>query len=225
MSVIELNTVGKTEGMISLTSVLTELKHLDSWFEAAEAQRTDLVSCSQDPNEPKSVVPGQTLEQVKSVLQSNLDGWERRIARYTQLRRALLSANAQAKVEVNGVTMTIIEAIDLRAQLNKKVKFLKQMESSFARNQEYVESTNAKLDVEQRELMRTQAASDNVSAETVELIRKSQEDNINARRLKLYDPLDVGDKIRSVKDEIESIDSTLDAILSEKNSSTFVEVK
>jgi len=139
------------------------------------------------------------------------------------IKIAIDRSNFETKVKIGSKEMTVLEALVEKGNITFKkslLNYMKQQQSGARREVELATKEN-KTKVEN--IVHDQLTSKDVSKkedvekEAVEGIEKLYE-------IKLIDPLALEDKIKELETEIEEFEKNVDFVLSESNSTTFIEI-
>lgn len=203
---------------MTLHRVLSELKTLDKRINNGVA-KLDVIGIKKGDKFLKPV----SEDEFTSNAKADVESLEALIQRRYNLKRALILANATHTVIVNGMTMTIAEAIDYKAVISYKELEYKRLNCLY---QEYL----AKFENESRTneeklnnliLSATGKDSSKADASTVEALTKSYNET-NA--IKAVDPINLKQKLETLRNEIDGFMTEVDAVLSEANATVTVEV-
>jgi len=145
------------------------------------------------------------------------------IARKNAIKSAIVEANGVTKVKVSEKEMTIADAINFKAVVKFKKKLIETLK---ARQQQAVAQLNQQNTVVEQNVQRILEATfgkENVKAgkDDVESVRKPYMD---ANEFHLFDPLKVAEKVEAMEKEVGDFEMEVDAVLSEINAVTFIEV-
>jgi tetrahydromethanopterin S-methyltransferase subunit G len=143
--------------------------------------------------------------------------------RLDMIKIAIDRSNFETKVKIGSKEMTVLEALVEKGNITFKkslLNYMKQQQSGARREVELATKEN-KTKVEN--IVHDQLTSKDISKkedvekEAVEGIEKLYE-------IKLIDPLALEDKIKELETEIEEFEKNVDFVLSESNSTTFIEI-
>ena len=203
---------------MTLHRVLSELKTLDKRINNGVA-KLDVIGIKKGDKFLKPV----SEDEFTSNAKADVESLEALIQRRYDLKRALILANATHTVIVNGMAMTIAEAIDYKAVISYKELEYKRLNRLY---QEYL----AKFENESRTneeklnnliLSATGKDSSKADASTVVALTKSYNET-NA--IKAVDPINLKQKLETLRNEIDGFMTEVDAVLSEANATVTVEV-
>lgn len=152
------------------------------------------------------------------------------IRNYTALKSRIVESNARTSVEVNGVTMTVAQAIELKNTLPAKRAFLQALKNTMSNANNTATKLNANIDKRVDEFRVSIAATlvqANPGADTsTEANRQAdayRETLLNEGEIKVIDPAGTAATIEALSKEIEFILTELDPLLTEVNSRTMIE--
>lgn len=204
---------------MTIHRALSELKLIDAKI---EKQINEILPSG--INQKGKLINGHITEaDFKKAAQSKFDSVNDLITRKNQIKSAIVKANGETKVKVAEKEMTIADAINFKAV----VKFKKQLaETLKARHQQAIGGLNKNNEQVERNVQAILEATfgkENVKAgkDDVEAVRKPYMD---ANEFHLFDPLKVAEKIEAIEKEIGEFEAEVDAVLSEINAVTFIEV-
>lgn len=163
-------------------------------------------------------------KKLESELQSNYDQGESLINRYTNYKQAILNSNAVTMVQVNGRSMSVSDAIVMKATLAEREKFLSVLRKSssdvkvaFEKNlKEFEDKVKAVY-----EATVNPSSTDEEKSSTYETIRNQQ---MSISGPIMLDPIKVDDKIKKLEEEINFLKTELDYVLSTSNVETNIMV-
>lgn len=201
---------------MTIHRALIELKMLDSRIYSAINEGTYITA-----NRRSNIkINGNTLEDHKKVIQGSFDKVTSLIARRNKIKAAIVASNAKTIVDINGISMTVAEAIERKNSIQYDQQFLSSLKSHYVRaiselNEEN-EDLQRKLEVYLQSVLGNK---DNAKKEDVEYHTKSF---LDRNEFDLIDPLKVKDRINKMEDETQNFLAEVDATLSSSNSITFI---
>lgn len=165
-------------------------------------------------------------EDFEKSAQSNFDSVTALIERKTKIKSAIVTANGSTNVVVGGKTMTIADAItqktiiafkkNLIASLTKKHNAVK---AKFMTENEKVNNValeNAKIMIGKQ--------GDGTVKPTDTDVKNIVEPFVKRNEFHLVNPLDVENLVLKLQSEVDSFEADIDAVLSEINAITVVEI-
>lgn len=208
--------------VMSLTRALAELKSLDDRILRAISEAV-LVGVVKGSSETPLDRKHKSKEALETAIKASGQSVEALMARRTAIKRALTNANAVTMVNINGQSMTIADAIDLKQQLGTKDHLLRTMVNALHQAASQVDAQNRELEAQVERMVLGMFANDKgkVDPEVGKSVRQAQLAQHEAR---LVDPLNLSDKIFKMKEELDGIRLNIDFTLSEVNAKTEVTV-
>ena len=203
---------GLTENTgITITRALTELKTLDKRIQKSIDSGTFVSFQGQ------FYKPNEQVKKAQANYQSITDLLERR----KQIKSLIVMSNATTKVTICGKEMTIAEAIETKSSIKHLDNLLNRLKSQYADATRTVESINEKVrrDIESKTKMTSEKDDTKVD------LNEFSNTYLNMHGAKLYDPISVSSKIEELEDYITKFRSEVDFVLTEKNSTTYINVE
>lgn len=202
---------------ISVTRALAEVKSLNDRIEKATRQAT-FISVTVGGKVPN----GSDLQATTNILKANLQSVKDLIARRQAVKAAIVRSNATTKVTVNGVTMTVAEAIERKGSIDKERALLAVLTQQLNQARTAVERNNVTMQAKLDEMIKALAGKDRkATEEEVESISKPY---IASNATALLDPSAVEKVIAELQADIDGFVFDVDFTLSESNASTTIEV-
>jgi hypothetical protein len=130
-------------------------------------------------------------------------------------------SNAITKVTICGKEMTIAEAIETKSSIKHLENLLNRLKSQYAQATKNVESLNDKV---RRDLESKTKMSGDKDESKIDLTEFSTT-YVDLHGVKLYDPIKITSKIDEIENYITGFKSEVDFILTEKNSTTLIDVE
>jgi hypothetical protein len=195
---------------ISITRALTELKTLDKRIQKA------IDSGSFVSHQGQFYKPDEQTKSAQSNYQSIMDLLERR----KKIKSSIVMCNAVTKVTICGKEMTVAEAIETKSSIKHLENLLNRLKAQYAQTNKTVEQLNDKVrrDLEGKTKMTNEK--DDGKIDLVEFSRSY----MDMHGVKLYDPIKISSKIEDIESYVTGFKSEVDFVLTEKNSTTFIEV-
>lgn len=208
-----------TKQKMTIHRALSELKLIDSKI---EKQINEIVP-SGIYQKGKLINNYVKEEDFSTSAKSKFDSVNDLIARKNAIKSAIVEANGVTKVKVSEKEMTIADAINFKAVVKFKKKLIETLK---ARQQQAVAQLNQQNTIVEQNVQRILEATfgkENVKAgkDDVESVRKPYMD---ANEFHLFDPLKVAEKVEAIEKEVGDFEMEVDAVLSEINAVTFIEV-
>lgn len=158
-------------------------------------------------------------QEAKSKYQSVID----LINRKNKIKSAVVQANGVTEVEIAGENMTIAEAINMKMVIDFKhalIKTLKQRHDS-AKGQ--TTRNNEEVEAKALELAKYALQKDNVKIGDDDAVAIT-DPYINKNKFELVDPLKVESLVEKMQEEVDNFEAEVDAVLSEINAITIIEI-
>lgn len=204
---------------ITIHRALAELKLIDAKIE----KQINEVIPSGIYQKGKLINNYMTEKDFSAAANSKYDSVNDLIKRKSTIKSAIVQANSVTTVNVGGNTMTIADAITAKSTVSFKKKLIDTLKA----RQNYVigelNKQNAIVEQNVQRILEATFGKENVKAgkDDVESVRKPYMD---ANEFHLFDPLKVQEKIEALEKEVGNFEMEVDAVLSEINAVTFIEV-
>jgi len=195
---------------ITITRALTELKTLDKRIQKSIDSGT-FVSFHGQFNKPTP-----RSKTAVADYQSIMDLLSRR----KRIKSLIVMSNATIKVIICGKEMTVAEAIETKSSNKHYDNLVSRLKSQFASASSTVESMNERV---RRELERKTQLTGDKNDTTLDIFQFSKT-YMSMHGVELYDPLNVPNKVKKLEDYLMQFRSEVDFILTEKNSTTLIEL-
>lgn len=204
---------------MTLHRILSELKTLDKRIESGILEMDPVAVMKGSKLVTTYKTESEFVENAKSSVQSVEDLIKRKI----KLRSALLKANCTVKVTIAEKEYTIYEAIEMKnimdlkkKELGRLVSALRDANSNYNR---YIEKNESDL-----EKQISFFAQSNKEEAKPEIVKQLTEQMNNLNKIKILDPIGIESKIKELSEEINEFNTEVDAVLSEINSITTIEL-
>lgn len=215
---------------ISITRALAEIKTLDERIQK-QIDGSIFVSLSKGRKDAMKPAMGKFVNvgEVNDTIKAGKQSVDDLIARRTALRRAVQIANVNTKLTVNGVSMTISEAIDLKHVIGYKRNLHAAMVRQLSVAANNVEQSRIRNDADVQSAIERLMGSDVKNKAAVEqndaLIESAKTALLDMHEVNLIDPLNIKAQIASLADEIDKVSAEIDFALSEVNASTKITIE
>lgn len=204
---------------LSIHRALTELKMLNHRIEAA----TNEVSAVLANRKSNSKINGVEIQEYEKQMQSSYDKVVSLIDYRNRIKSLVVESNAKTKVTVGKEEMTVAEAIERKQSIQFEKKLLEVMQHQYRSAINMVAKENDALPAKlETYLINILGNKDKQSPEEVKL---HTETFMKRNEYELIDPMNVKKKIEALNSRIEEFESEVDAVLSESNATTFIEVQ
>lgn len=204
---------------ITIHRALAELKLADS--KISKKTRNVLVV---GYKKAEGLVNGKTeLAKFNTDSQGQYDSMRALINRKNALKAAIVASNAITVVKIGDTEMTVAEAITRKSFINLETNYVEALKKNLAAVQRTIENNNATVDANALELVKTTLGRDaDVNSAEALAVSKSYTD---LNKLTLVDPISIEETIKTLEEDIENFNAEVDAILSESNATTTIEVE
>lgn len=203
---------------MSLHRVLSELKMLDKRINGGIA-KLDVIGIKKGDKFLKPM----SEETFSKEANSDLESLETLIKRRYELKRALILANAENKVSINGMFITIAEAIDYKSIIEYKKKEYNRLHNLYSEALEKYERECKKNEDGLEKFILTLTGKDSSKLSSDELSSLTEAYN-KSNEIKMVDPLSLKNKLDKLKEEIDEFENEIDSVLSEANATFQVEI-
>ncbi|MEG0438619.1 MAG: hypothetical protein RR587_05220 [Solibacillus sp.] len=203
---------------LSLHRALSELKMLNERIDTA-TKNVVLVRSNRKSNEK---IDGMPIEEFKKDMQGSYDKVISLIAYRNRLKALVVASNAQTSVQVGAVTMTVAEAIERKQSIQFEKEVVEKLRRQYQRAITHVTEANEALPEKlETYLVNILGNKDKQSPDEVQL---HTETFMKRNEYELIDPMNVKKTIDMLTAQIEEFESEVDAVLSESNATTFIEL-
>lgn len=201
---------------ISVTRALAEVKALNDRIEKATRQAV-FISLTVGGK----VQNGADLQATTNTIRASLQTVQDLIKRRTLVKGAVVRSNAVTLVTINGVEMTVAEAIERKGSIDKERTLLAVLQQQLNQNRVAVERNNITMQQKLDTMIQTIAGKDRkASEEEVDgIVKPYTASNITAP----LDPNGLEAVIAKLEAEINGFVFEVDFILSEANAKTTIE--
>lgn len=194
---------------LTITRALIELKTIDKRI-SKNINSSVFVSY-----EGKFHKPNEKSKSSQSSYQSIIDLIKRR----KKLKSLIVSSNANTYVTICDEKMTIAEAIETKSSIERSKKLLNVLKQQYSEAITEVETINYKI----RTDLESKTELKNEKDGNIDILDFSKK-YMDMHGLELYDPIDIKTKIEELENYIMKFESEVDYVLTEKNSTTFIEI-
>lgn len=203
---------------ITITRALNELKLLDKRINK-EISGAKLVTAIQGT---KSItVDKSTKEEFANNAKSMIQSIQDLIVRKNKIKAAILESNGKTKVNIAGNEYTVAEAIYKKDSIELDKFLLETMKSQLSKITNAVEKHNTKVEENLQQQLLAAAGSDK---DKVKSMQEYADVYKTTNEMTTYDPANIAKLIVNFENDIDSFESEVDFVLSESNSTTFIEV-
>ena len=204
---------------ITIHRALTELKILHKRIDDARREVTVVVA-----NRKSNLkIDGIEIDEFMKTMQGSYDKVVGLIAYRNRLKTLVVESNAKTIVKVGNKQMSVAEAIERKQSIQYEKDLLKKLCEQYTRAINLVTSKNDELPEKlETYLINILGNKDKQSPEEVKL---HTETFMKRNEYELIDPLNVKKIIDTLEASINEFESEVDAVLSESNATTFIEIE
>lgn len=170
-------------------------------------------------------IKGVSVESYKATMQGNYDKATDLIKRYNAIKRAVTLSNAVTKVRINDTEYTVAEAIYMN---NRGVEFdemlLEELRNQYRKAQTKIAKNNEGLQEKAEQYVIGIYGSKEGKVNTDDF-EKAQKDFMTAHEYELVDPINILEKIEKLEEKITAFKAEVDAVLSESNATTTIDIE
>lgn len=161
------------------------------------------------------------LEDFKRKAEADFQSIKDMINNKNKLKNAIVKSNAETEVTIAGVTMKVADAINFKA-LNEYNKLLiNSLKMSLNQNISIVNKHNEKVEEAAQKTIEQAYGKDNKNAD---LIKSTFDQYQKVHAARLIDPLNAEKQIAELEAKLNAFSTEVDAVLSESNGITQIEV-
>ena len=199
---------------LSITEALVELKLLDSRI--IKATRKNWIACI------KRSEKDEEREAFKQEVKANYQAVMDLIGERKRIKSGVVMSNANTRLLVGGVEMTVAEAIERKSSISYEQDLLDRWKIVYetAINTEIRE--NKEVEKKLDKMLEALVASDKEDVGTAQ--KTITENYMQMNGVEVLDPLHLKDLIDDLEDEIGNFVRNVDSALSMSNATTFIEV-
>ncbi|WP_431027242.1 hypothetical protein [Lysinibacillus sp. LZ02] len=204
---------------MTIHRALTELKMLHNRIESATGQ----VMAAAAHRKSETKISGVDIDEFMKNMQGSYDKVVGLIAYRNRLKALVVESNAKTIVKVSNQQMTVAEAIERKQSIQYEKELLGMMHKQYISAMQRVAMNNNALPEKlETYLVNILGNKDKQSPEEVKL---HTETFMKRNEYELLDPLNVKKVIDTLEAKIDEFESEVDAVLSESNATTFIEVQ
>lgn len=154
-----------------------------------------------------------------SSAQSNYDKVRDLMNRRVKIKSAIVSSNANTRIRVCGMDMTVAEAIEMKSSIHNYKTLLMRMKQQFGDSTMRVEQENQRTRMNLENSL-SKANTDSSSSSDKLNVGDYSKSYMKVHGIEIYDPIKIEEKIQSLEKFINDYESEVDFVLSEKNATT-----
>uniref|UniRef100_A0A6C0AQD0 Uncharacterized protein n=1 Tax=viral metagenome TaxID=1070528 RepID=A0A6C0AQD0_9ZZZZ len=140
------------------------------------------------------------------------------LARYNQLKAAIVLSNATTSVKIGDKTYTVADAVERKRTIDFEKAMLNTMKQQFEQVKREHESHTVSEQARVERLLQSELSKD--SKTNVEVITQLTETFLAQNKAEILDPLNLETKIAEMNRQIEEFETKVDWVLSESNGRT-----
>lgn len=210
-----------TTEKLTIHRALSELKIIDSRISKAISEGV-FVTANKHSN---AKINGMTIGELQSFMKSSLDSITSIITRKNAIKRAVDLSNATTKVTINGVEMTVVEAINLKNHgLESKQELVNAMRRQYSLATQKATSENSTLNERAESYVIGMYGGKDTKTDP-STITKAKQEFIEMNTIDIVDGVDILKTIKALEDEIFNFTAEVDATLSESNAITQITIE
>lgn len=204
---------------LTIHRALAELKLIDSRIQKAISELVPQGIHQKTEGKIGVYTQDEFKETAKAKYQSVLD----LINRKAKIKTAIVASNASTEVKVGERVMTVADAITAKDLNKSKQILIDHLRAQQRGTLSLLNKNNEVVDKNIQSLLEANLGKDSVKAgkEDIEAIRKPF---MEASQWNLFDPLGLVEKIEGLEKDLLDFQTEVDAVLSESNAITFIEI-
>ena len=207
---------------ITVTEGLRELKLYDAKINKAINKANLVIAAKKSEDILKQI--GKTKKEFKDEAKAEYISIKDLIENRAKLKAAIVNSNAKTKVTIDGVKMTVAEAIERKSSIEYEQTLLKKLKSAYEKANDLVSYNNDKVDNKVDELIKTMVGKD-----TTKMSKEDQDKITNGYRENnewdIVDPIEIRKEIDKLEERIDGFLANVDVQLSLSNSTTFIKLE
>lgn len=145
------------------------------------------------------------------------------ISRKTKIKSAIVDANGKTQVKVAGADMSIADAINFKAIIKFKKKLIEDIKNKHRNVVGTLNKNNELVNANVQRILEATFGKENVKVakDDLDSVRKPY---MEANEFHLFDPLKVDETIAKLEKEVSEFEADVDAVLSEINAVTIIQL-
>ena len=204
---------------MTIHRALSELKIIDAKIDK-QTNEIIQVGVFQTGKLINGIIPKEDFE---TSARSKYDSVTALIKRKSAIKSAIVNANSITKINVAGNEMTIADAITLKTTVDFKKKLSNRIKAIYQSATANVNRNNEAVVKNCQIILENTFGKENVKISSTD-VDSVQKPFMAANEFHLFDPLDSVKLIEKLDSEISDFEAEVDAVLSEINAITFIEV-
>ncbi len=204
---------------MTIHRALTELKLIDAKI---EKQISEVVP-SGISQKGKLISGHITKEDFEKNAKSKYDSVNDLIKRRLDIKSAIVKANGATEVEINKKKMMIADAINFKAIIGFKKQLVDALKARHNHSIAQLNKSNEVVENNMQSILEATFGKESVKAgkDDMESVRKPY---MEANEFHLFDPLKAQERIEEIEKEVGEFEAEVDAVLSEINAVTIIEI-
>lgn len=207
------------EQKLSIHRALAELKLIDDRIEKSIQTIVPSGMKQRDSKVNQFEPEDDFITNTKSKYQSITD----LIDRKAKIKSAIVKANANTLVTIGDSTMTIADAISMKSHIQQKKNLIDVLDRKHRQVKAQIEKNNTTVQANALELAKTALGKEGVKLTDADAVNVTKP-YIESNEFHLVDPLNVDDLIEKLDEKVSTFEAEVDAVLSEVNATTFIEI-
>jgi len=205
----------------SITRALSELKLLHTRIERAVNEASFIITYKMSAKKVNNIDnPAEFADKAKASYQSINDLIERR----KKIKSAIVESNAITLVKIGGVEMTVANAIERKESIKYELALLANMEKQYNQMLALAQRNNEAVQFKLDELLIASFGKESKGKVSEDEIASISKPYLEQNEFVVLDELKLGDKIKALKESIETFNAEVDFTLSTANCLTMIEV-
>lgn len=208
-----------TKQRMTIHRGLSELKTLDDRLNKAAAA----IEPSGIMQKEKKVNQHHDKKEFEDTAKADLQSFNDLLKRKNDIKSAIVASNGITEVKIGEKTMTVADAITAKDTVKFRKLICDKLEGKHRLATANLNKNNEQINANADQLALATVGGDKtkVDGEQALNIRKTYIEN---NEFLLVDPLKVDELVKGIREEITAFESEVDAVLSESNAVTFIEV-
>lgn len=203
---------------MTIHRALSELKMLDKRINK-KTDTLQVVSYYQ----PSEAGVQDKLKEFETQAKAEVKSIEDLINRKVKIKSAIVLSNASTSIKVAGKTMTVADAITYKEIVSYKTNLADEILNQYNTAMAAVNRHNAKVEEDAKSLAEKALQKDNIKVSDTDAMAVI-EPYVERKRIDLTDPLKAEKYSQKLQEEIDEFLSEVDAVLSESNALTTIEI-
>lgn len=199
---------------------LSELKLLDSRISKAITNFQPVAVKQMD----KIMNGNTTIADFEKQSKAEFDSINSLIARKTKIKKAIVISNANTQVEIAGKKLSVSDAITMKSDIELQKDLLRSIAQKKNACLAQVNRGNEAVKANLQTILVASFGKD-TSKHDKKMVEETTKSFMDLNEFNLVDPINVDEIIVKLDKEIHDFEAEVDAVLSESNSTTFIEVE